>query len=61
MANSRDQGSDGMEDDSDEHRKRPREEDDSETPSKRRSKREEETEGVGGIRKLVEFCSKDIK
>lgn len=62
VANSREQGNDGTEEDADatEHRrKRRRDEEDGEVSTKRRSKHEET--GVGGIRKLVEFCSKDIK
>lgn len=48
---------------SDEGRKRPRDEEseDSGQPKRQVLQEEEETEGVGGIRKLVEFCSKDIK
>lgn len=67
LSNSREQSNDGMEDDSqsgEESRKRPHddEDEDMESSAKRREvMQDEESEGVGGIRKLVEFCSKDIK
>jgi hypothetical protein len=67
VANSRDHNDIGQDDvsmgaSSDEGRKRQLDEESDEgTPSKRQVFQEEETEGVGGIRKLVEFCSKDIK
>ncbi|XP_028514227.1 uncharacterized protein LOC110236882 isoform X2 [Exaiptasia diaphana] len=63
VANSREQNNDVTDEDSqqEETRKRTREDDgDVESTPKRQVMQEEETEGVGGIRKLVEFCSKDI-
>ncbi|KAK3712752.1 hypothetical protein QZH41_013204 [Actinostola sp. cb2023] len=64
VSNSREESNDGIEEDanSEERRKRPLDEDEGESgaPPKRQLIQEEESEGVGGIRKLVEFCSKDI-
>ncbi|XP_031548932.1 uncharacterized protein LOC116286532 isoform X2 [Actinia tenebrosa] len=67
VSNSRDHNDVGLDDvsmasSSDEGRKRPREEESEEggQPKRQVLQEEEESEGVGGIRKLVEFCSKDI-